>query len=79
MKLDYDNRRTRENREITGGGRLSNHAYGRAIDLNPQQNPYVSYSTGQPKWSHSNADAYIARDTGLPHVITHEDLAYKRV
>ena len=23
MKLDYDNRRTRENREITGGGRLS--------------------------------------------------------
>ena len=64
-------------REITGGGRLSNHAYGRAIDLNPQQNPYVSYSTGQPKWSHSNADAYIARDTGLPHVITHEDLAYK--
>lgn len=64
-------------REITGGGRLSNHAYGRAIDLNPQQNPYVSYSTGEPRWSHSNADAYIARDTGLPHVITHEDLAYK--
>lgn len=64
-------------REITGGGRLSNHAYGRAIDLNPQQNPYVSYSTGSPKWSHSNANDYIARDTGLPHVITHEDLAFK--
>lgn len=64
-------------REITGGGKLSNHAYGRAIDLNPQQNPYVSYSTGSPKWSHSNADAYIARDTGLPHVLTHDDLAFK--
>lgn len=64
-------------REITGGGRLSNHAYGRAIDLNPQQNPYVSYSTGSPRWSHENANDYIARDTGLPHVITHEDLAYK--
>lgn len=64
-------------REISGGGNLSNHAYGRAIDLNPQQNPYVSYSSGTPRWSHSNANDYIARDTGLPHVITHEDLAYK--
>lgn len=64
-------------REITGGGRLSNHAYGRAIDLNPQQNPYVSYSTGTAKWYHSNANDYIARDTGLPHVITHDDLAYR--
>lgn len=64
-------------RQITGGGKLSNHAYGRAIDLNPQQNPYVSYSAGKPKWSHSNADAYIDRDTGLPHVITHKDPAYK--
>ena len=64
-------------REISGGGNLSNHAYGKAIDLNPQQNPYVSYSTGSPKWDHSNADDYIARDTGLPHVITHSDLAYR--
>lgn len=64
-------------RQITGGGRLSNHAYGRAIDLNPQQNPYVSYSSGSPKWAHSNANDYIARDTGLPHVITHDDLAYQ--
>ena len=64
-------------REITGGGKLSNHAYGKAIDINPQQNPYVSYSTGAPKWSHQNANDYIARDTGLAHVITHEDLAYQ--
>lgn len=28
-------------REVTGGGRLSEHAYGRAIDVNPVQNPYV--------------------------------------
>ncbi len=64
-------------RMATGSGHLSNHAYGKAIDLNPQQNPYVSYSTGQPKWAHSNADDYIDRATGLPHVITHEDLAFK--
>lgn len=64
-------------RQVTGGQKLSNHAYGKAIDLNPQQNPYVSYTSGSPKWSHSNADDYIDRDTGLAHVITHEDLAYQ--
>lgn len=64
-------------RMATGSGHLSNHAYGKAIDINPQQNPYVSYSTGKPKWAHSNADPYIDRTTGLPHVITHEDLAFK--
>jgi hypothetical protein len=28
-------------RAITGGGNWSEHAYGRAIDINPVQNPYV--------------------------------------
>ncbi len=28
-------------RMITGGTKLSNHAYGRAIDINPVQNPYI--------------------------------------
>ena len=64
-------------REITGGGNMSNHAYGLAIDLNPQQNPYVSYRTGEPVWWHENANDYIDRDAGLPHMITHEDLAYE--
>lgn len=64
-------------RRVTGGSSLSNHAYGRAIDINPQQNPYVSYQNGNARWYHSNSDAYIARDTGRSHVITHEDLAYK--
>lgn len=27
--------------QLTGGGELSNHAYGRAIDINTVQNPYV--------------------------------------
>ena len=62
-------------RESTGGGSLSRHALGMAIDINPQQNPYVSYSSGQPEWFHANANDYIARDTGLPHVITREDPA----
>lgn len=63
-------------REITGGSSLSNHAFGRAIDINPQQNPYVSYRSGYPVWSHDNANDYIDRDTGYEHVITHEDVCY---
>lgn len=64
-------------REITGGSSLSNHAFGRAIDINPQQNPYVSYRSGYPVWSHDNADDYIDRDTGYEHVITHDDICYQ--
>lgn len=61
-------------RKATGSSKLSKHAYGMAIDINPQQNPYVSYKTGSPVWSHSNADAYIDRTTGLAHVITAGDV-----
>lgn len=75
--IDHNNTSAFNYRPATGGGKLSKHAYGYAIDINPQQNPYVSYSSGKPNWSHSNANDYIARDTGLPHVITHEDTAYK--
>ena len=35
-------------RRVTGGTSWSEHSYGRAIDLNPVQNPYVSGSTVQP-------------------------------
>lgn len=64
-------------RYATGSSKLSNHAFGRAIDINPQQNPYVSYSSGEPYWSHSNADPYIDRESGLAHVITHDDICYE--
>ena len=64
-------------REVTGGGNLSNHAYGCAIDINPQQNPYIWYDeNGIPQWTHSNADPYIERNTGLNHVITEGDSCY---
>ena len=64
-------------RKAVGSSNLSNHALGRAIDLNPQQNPYVTYRDGDPEWAHDNADDYIDRDSGLAHVITKDDLAYQ--
>jgi hypothetical protein len=36
-------------REVTGGGRLSNHAYGRAVDINTFFNPYVKGSIVLPR------------------------------
>jgi peptidoglycan L-alanyl-D-glutamate endopeptidase CwlK len=41
LSMEANNTSAFNYREITGGGRLSNHAYGRAIDINPFQNPYV--------------------------------------
>ena len=64
-------------RTITGGGSLSNHALGRAIDINPQQNPYVTYANGTPTWYNDNADDYIDRNKKQDHMISHEDICYQ--
>lgn len=71
--IDVNNTSAFNYRQITGGGKLSNHALGRAIDINPQQNPYVWYSGGTVHWTHSNADPYIDRSCGDPHVIVSGD------
>ena len=62
-------------RQVTGGESISNHGYGRAIDINPQQNPYVENGEN----SHRNADEYVDnRYAGEPHVIvaSDEDICY---
>ena len=62
-------------RQVTGGESVSNHGYGRAIDINPQQNPYVENGEN----SHRNADEYVNnRYVGEPHVIvaSTEDICY---
>ncbi len=61
-------------REMTGGGNLSNHAYGRAIDLNPLQNPYV-YSDGHT--SHSASIPYLDRESNMAHIIREGDAALR--
>ena len=67
-----------EGADIGGGGEcLVVFALGLAIDLNPQQNPYVTFPDGTPHWSHENASAYVDRSAGLPHMIDHNDLAYQ--
>lgn len=41
LSMEANNTSAFNYREVTGGGRLSNHAYGRAVDINTFLNPYV--------------------------------------
>ncbi|MDY3250513.1 MAG: M15 family metallopeptidase [Candidatus Choladocola sp.] len=62
-------------RNVTGSSNLSNHALGLAIDINPQQNPYVE---GNGTYYHPNAADYVDRSrTDVGHMINHDDLCYQ--
>lgn len=64
-------------RTATGLGNLSKHALGKAIDINPQQNPYVTYdSDGDAHYSHDNASSYVYDRYDGEHMITTSDRAY---
>ncbi|MCE7001783.1 M15 family metallopeptidase [Kibdelosporangium philippinense] len=57
-------------RKITGGTGWSNHSYGRAIDINPVQNPYISGSgTVYPP----NGAPYVDRTRNDPGLIHADD------
>ncbi|SEB28998.1 D-alanyl-D-alanine carboxypeptidase [Amycolatopsis tolypomycina] len=53
-------------RAITGGTAWSNHSYGRAIDINTVQNPYIS---GSGKVYPPNGAPYVDRTQALPGMI----------
>lgn len=61
-------------RVIAGKEKLSRHAYGCAVDINPLQNPCVAYADGIP-WSYPEYSAeYVERRQGVRHVITEDDV-----
>ncbi len=55
--IEADNTSAFNCRFATGSSRWSNHAYGRAIDLNPLENPYVSGG----RTSHPGSVIYLDR------------------
>lgn len=77
--IDKDNTSAFNYRTATNSSKLSNHAFGCAVDLNPLENPYVSFSdSGAAHTYHENAQQYKDnRTSDEPHVITHEDIAYQ--
>jgi hypothetical protein len=56
--IEADNTSAFNCRPVTGGSRFSEHAYGRAIDVNPIENPYV-YPDGTT--SHKASRPYLNR------------------
>ena len=65
-------------RVVEGTTRLSNHAYGRAIDINPFYNPYITYNKdGTTNISPAGSEAYADRSASFPYKIDENDLAYK--
>ncbi len=67
LSMEANNTSAFNYREITGGGRLSNHAYGRAIDINPLQNPYIKGGIVLPHGA--NYDPSIAGTLTSDHPI----------
>ncbi len=65
-------------RVVENTTRLSNHAYGLAIDLNPFYNPYITYGKdGSVHISPEGSEPYADRSQTFPYKIDENDLAYK--
>lgn len=72
--IDANNTSAFNCRPATGSSSWSKHAYGRAIDINPRENPYVS-SNGSV--AHSNARKFAKRPVRAPGVINPGDRVVK--
>lgn len=63
-------------RVVAGSTKLSKHALGLAIDINPFYNPYITYPNGVERISPPGSEPYANRDADLPHMIQKGDLIY---
>ncbi len=65
-------------REIPRKKKLSYHARGLAIDINPRQNPYIMFVDDKPDYSiFDEEEEFFAKNRQGDHVITHDDICYK--
>ncbi|MDO4189914.1 MAG: M15 family metallopeptidase [Lachnospiraceae bacterium] len=73
MSMEDNNTSCFNYREVPGSTHLSQHAYGRAIDINPLYNPYVTEEGYMPY----NAGDYLDREDNIPYKIDEDALCYK--
>lgn len=64
-------------RPITNGEKLSYHALGFAIDINPIYNPYVKSVDGKQIVPPVESIHFADPTRRFPHKITHSDVAYQ--
>lgn len=60
-------------RTVSGSGKLSKHAQGKAIDINPLYNPYIRGAKVQPKTGRK----YVQRGRAFPYKIERGDLLWR--
>lgn len=64
-------------RLVTNQNKLSNHALGKAVDINPLYNPYVQVIDGVTHIMPSNARKYVDRNRKFSHKLTSDDPCVK--
>ena len=64
-------------RVVSGTTKLSKHATGMAIDVNPRYNPYVHTVNGKLKIEPANGKPYADRSKSYKYKITNGDLCYR--
>ena len=64
-------------RVVAGTTKLSKHAMGLAVDLNPRYNPYIHTVNGKESVEPANGEEYADRSRDFNYKIDKEDLAYK--
>jgi hypothetical protein len=73
--IEADNTSAFNCRYVDGTTRWSNHAYGRAIDINPIENPYVS----RGRTSHAASGRFVKRTPARPGMIAEGDAVTRAV
>ena len=72
--MEADNTSCFNYRTVPGTQKLSKHARGLAIDINPLENPYIDRSG---KVRPEGAEPYVDRSKDFPHKIDRDDLCYR--
>lgn len=78
LSMEANNSSAFNYRYIAGTGKLSNHAFGMAVDINPFYNPYIREGAdGCDIIEPQGSEIYADRTRPFAHKIDHEDLAYR--
>ena len=80
MSMEANNTSCFNYRLVDRSDKLSYHAYGLAIDVNPFYNPYVEYGKGENGSDHicpTQSVFYAYRDNDFPYKIDENDLCYR--
>lgn len=73
ISMEANNTSAFNYRVISDTDKLSRHAYGMAIDINPLYNPYVKGDYISPK----SSEQFVNRDKSFKYMLEHGDLIYK--